>query len=963
MLPIKYSWLVLALLFATPFFALECAAQNNYSISGTVTDGQSGEPLPGATVAIKNTSLGTSSDGQGTFVLKNIPQEKATIIVAYIGYEDYVFEHDFSKKPAPVFDIKLQSTAVELELVQVEGRAEGNLRAFIEQKKSENIKNVIAAEQIASFPDMNAAEAMQRIPGITLQRDQGEGRYVQLRGTPPELTVFNVNGEQVPSPEGRVRYVGMDIIPADQIEFVEVNKVLTPDMDADGIGGAVNIKTKEATGEQPEIRATLAGGYNNLRQAPIYNLQFSYGQRYGKLGFQVNSSYFQNNQGSDNIEYKYAKGPFFGSQDAGQDNYYVQYREVQFRHYDITRTRISVSPTLDLRFNKNSFLYLRGMYNSFTDDETRRRLVYGLDDALSATYYLYGGVKHDIKARVKKQELSTLAFGGEHRIGRATLDYQLFYALASESEPDRMEASFDSPGQAIAIDFDLSDPDYPRATFPNPSNAGNVTRYEDYELDDLLFENSLATDRNLTPRANIKIPYSIGSHSNGYFKFGGKIRQKKKGRDIRSQAFAAYFEESSIYPGLGPELSLATISDGFREDNLLGHSYALEYMPSEQKLRDFYEFYPQHFIFDRTATRVQSFGEDYKAEETIYAGYGMVRHDFDKLMVLGGLRWEETDIDYQGFRIVTDKGRFKSIDTLTDQRIHRFLLPQVQMKYSVNENFNLRAALTYSYSRPNFDDVLPYREEDRDEVRYGNPDLKYPLSKNLDFLAEYYFPKGILSGGIFYKEIDDFIFYYKRFAHEGDPKDYGLVEITKAINGNRASVYGAELQAQFKFKFLPGFLRNFGLYANYTYTHSEAFINKRYPANYTDAIVIFGEDDLDLFSSKDEREMITLPGQASHTANAALFYDSRKFFTRLTLNYQDDFLYQLGADADLDEYYGKALRLDFTANVFVTEHLKLFLDLINLTNTPQKFYLGEPGRVKKQEFYSWWGRLGVKLGF
>lgn len=959
----KYSWLALLALLAASFLALESKAQDGNSIVGKVTDSQSGEPLTGATIAIQNTKLGVSADSRGYFELNRIPIEKGTIVVTYVGYEDYSLEFDLKKNQAPVLNIKMKGAAVELDVVEVEGRIEGNLKAFIEQKKAENIKNVIAAEQIATFPDMNAAEVMQRIPGITLQRDQGEGRYVQLRGTPPELTVFNINGEQVPSPESKVRYLGMDIIPADQIEFVEVNKVLTPDMDADGIAGAVNIKTKEAMEDKPEVRATLAGGYNNLRQTPIYNLQFSYGQRYGRFGFQLNSSYFQNNQGSDNIEYKYAKGPFFGSQDAGQDNYFVQYREVQLRHYDITRTRISLSPTLDFRFNRHSFLYLRGMYNSFSDDETRRRLIYDLDDALSETYYLYGGVVHDVKDRVKKQELSTLAFGGEHRIGRVTLDYQLFYALAKEGEPDKLEASFDSPGQAIAIDFDLSDPEYPRATFPNPSNAGNVTRYDAYELNNLLFEDSQTEDRNLTPRANLKIPYSFNSNSHGYLKFGGKIRKKEKERDIRSQAFAAYFEESSIYPGIGPELSLATISDGFRDDNLLGQGYVLEYMPSTQQLRDFYEFYPQHFIFDRTATKVQSFGEDYNADETIYAAYGMIRHDFNKLMVLGGLRWEETNIDYQGFRIITDRGRFKSIDTLTDQRAHRFLLPQMQMKYSINDNFNLRAAWTYSYSRPNFEDVLPYREEDQEQVRYGNPDLMYPLSMNADFLIEHYFPKGILSGGLFYKEIDDFIFYYKRFAHEGDPKDYGLVEITKAINGNKATVYGAELQAQFKFKFLPGFWRNFGLYTNYTYTYSEAFINKRFPANYTDAVVVFGEDDLSLFSSTEEQEKITLPGQARHTANAALFYDSRKFFARLTLNYQDDFLYQLGADADLDEYYDETLRLDFTANVFVTENIKVFLDLINLTDAPLRFYLGTPDRIKKQEFYSWWGRLGVKLAF
>ncbi|MCB0632392.1 MAG: TonB-dependent receptor [Saprospiraceae bacterium] len=939
-------------------------SQTNHTIRGEVRDAASDEPLIGASLAIEGTTLGVITNVDGKFLLPDVRAGEVVLQVSYLGYEQQNIQLDLRQDPQPDLIIRLQASSVQLATVEIQGQAEGTIRAMIEQKQAENIKNIISAEQIASFPDMNAAEVMQRIPGITLQRDQGEGRYVQLRGTPPQLTTFNINGEQIPSPEGNVRYVGMDVIPSDQIEFIEVSKVLTPDMDADGIAGNVNIKTKEASGPDPEVRATIAAGYGQLRQSPNYQVQFSYGQRYGKFGFHINSSYFRNEQGSDNIEYKFAKGPFFGAQDGGVDNYHVQYREVQLRHYDITRTRIGISPTLDFRFNKNSHLYLRGMYNSFTDEETRRRLIYDLDDALSSTYYLYGGVDHDVKDRVKRQDLSSISFGGEHRIGGATLDYQLFYAYAQESEPDRLEAVFDSPGQAIAIDFDQTDPKYPRATFPNPSNAGNATDYGNFELDELLLEKTLIADRNITPRVNLEIPFSLSSQSKGYLKFGGKVRMKEKSRDINSQVFAAYFAESTLYPGVGPELSLATINDGFVDDDLLGQGYRLEYMPSADQLRDFYEYYPQHFIYDRTATRSQSFGEDYEAEEKIYAAYGMLRQDFGKLMVLGGVRLEKTDIDYTGRKILLDRNRFVGIDTLQDQRTHSFVLPQIQFRYALSPKVNLRTALTYSYSRPNFEDVLPYREQDREEVKFGNPNLVYPRSMNIDLLAERYYGRSILSGGLFYKKIDDFIFFFKRFAHEGtDFSDYGLVEITKAINGLQANVYGAELQAQFKFDFLPGFAKNFGLYSNYTFTQSDARIHRRYPANYATAVVIFGEDDLNVFASSDEEEKISLPGQAKHTANLALFYDSKKFFARITANYQDDFLYKLGADPDLDEYYASALRLDLTTNFQLTDHLNIFLDALNLTNTPLRYYLGDENRTQKQEFYSWWGRIGVKLKY
>ena len=336
-------------------------------------------------------------------------------------------------------------------------------------------------------------------------------------------------------------------------------------------------------------------------------------------------------------------------------------------------------------------------------------------------------------------------------------------------------------------------------------------------------------------------------------------------------------------------------------------------------------------------------------------------------MLLGGVRFERTDIKYEGFRIITNTaGRFEDIDTLTDSRTHEFILPQFQARYRLGNNTNLRAAVTYTYSRPNFEDVLPYRQEDRDEVKFGNPDLDFPRSMNIDLLAERFLPGGgLLSGGVFYKEIDDFIFYYKRFAFEGDPSigNFSRNEIEQAFNGLRASVYGAELVSHFKMPFLPGFLKNFGLYLNYTYTFSEAFINKRYPANEVTDVLIFGEDNSEAFSSGEEEEKITLPGQAKHTANLAAFYETENFYIKLTANYHDAFLFSLGVDPDLDEYYDEAWHLDLTANYQLTDYLNIFTDFVNLTNAPLKFYLGTPDRVLQQEYYSWWGRLGVKLKF
>lgn len=940
-------------------------ADDDNEVKGFVFDKSSNKPLIGAKVQVMNSKKGDITDNKGKFKIEDIKEQEITVITSYTGYDNDTTKVIFTQKDdEKEIEIFLTLRTFQGKSVIVEGSASGQTKAFIDQSRAVNIKNIVSSEQIASFPDLNAADAMQRIPGITLQRDQGEGRYVQLRGTPPEFTNFNINGEQIPSPEGDVRYVGMDIIAADQIESIEITKVLTPDLDADGIGGNVNIITKTAKDSIPEINATIAGGYNNLRQTNNYQIQFSYGQRLNKFGFSMNGSYFLNDYGSDNIEYKYAKGPLWGSTGDAKDNYYIQYREVQLRHYTLSRERIGLSSTLDYKFNDNHSIYLRGMFNSFGDDETRRRKIYDLEDALSENYYINGRIKHEVRHRTQEQLINALNLGGKSDFEWLQLEYEVDYSVATENIPNFIQGMFGTTGQYTSMKFDKDDENFVYINYPDSNNSKNIYAYDTYELDDLLMESSTIRDENITGKIDFSIPYKINNSNSGLIKLGGKVRIKEKMRDVTAQDFGAYFTTSKVYPGTGPELNLNTISDDFVDDNLLEKSYLLDYMPSADNLRYFFEMNSQFFIYDRTKTKMESFGRDYNANEDIYAGYAMFQHNFNSLMVLGGVRFEQTNIDYQGMKIITERGNYKSMDSLYDKRTKEFLLPQLQLKYTYNDNLNFRFGFTKSYSRPNFEDVLPYREQDREEVKYGNPNLNYPMSWNFDFLSDFY-PNNssVFSGGFFYKQIDNFVFYYKRFAHEGtDFSNYGIVEIEKAVNGDKANVYGAEIQMQFKFDiFTNSFFKNFGIFTNYTYTKSEAFIAKRKPANYADAVVIFGQDDVNFYDSDTEQETIQLPGQAENTGNFAIFYDDGVWYAKLSANYHDDFLYKLGADPDLDEYYNNAFHLDFTASYSITNKIKVFTDFINLTNEPLRYYSGSKDYIAQQEFYSWWGRVGFKL--
>ncbi len=940
--------------------------QSDFTVSGTVTDMATGKSLPGATVVIKSTTKGAVTDNNGYFKIGGITSVKPGIQVTFIGYKPYETALDFTGKKSINLKVRLEEMTTNLDQVNVVGQTEGQVKAMVRQKEATTIKNIVSAEQIKQFPDVNAAEVVQRIPGITIQRDQGEGRFVQLRGTAPQFTNFSINGEQISSPESGARYIGLDVIAADQIDMIEVTKVLSPDMDADGIAGNVNIITKSAKDSIPEITASISGGFNNLMKTGNQQLQFAFGQRYRKLGFQLNTSYYRNSQGSHNMEYDYTRGPILSQagDTTGAENFYILYKDIDLRHYTILRKRIGLSANLDYKLNAGTLFYVRGMYNLFSDNEQRRRMSYKLTDANDLLTYREAGIDRQIKDRIKNQDISTINIGAEHKFKNAVLlDYEAAWSQATEKQPDRMEATFGNGGITLVID--KKNPQWPTVSFPFAIDSLDAFTWENYEFDDLLMLNSLIKDVNYTAKLNLTIPYKTKSGQKGYLKTGGKIRFKEKTRENNAQSFNKYFEKVSLYSQTGPPLNLTTISDDFSETDLLSQGYVLDNMIGVEELREFYEKHPQHFKFDETDTWSETYSKDYTAREDIYAAYLMFRHDYNKLMILGGLRYELTRIDNQGIKAGIDftEGAVLYRDTIFDKRSYNFLLPQLQLKYALSEKTNLRAAATYTYSRHNFDDVIPYREEEDDEIKIGNPDLKYPLSLNLDLLIEKYLThNGILSGGVFYKKIDDIAFKFTRNAHEGaDFNRFGLKEITMAVNGLDANVFGAEIQTQFKFTWLPGILSNFGVYGNYTFTHSEAFISKRYEQNENDVIFIFNEDKADFFTSGDEIEKIQLPGQAEHAGNLALYYDSKKVYIKLSANYHSAFLSELGNDKGLDIFNAESLHLDFTANYQINKFVNCFVDIINLTNEPLHYYMGSKEYFKKQEYYSWWGKIGIKL--
>ena len=264
------------------FLFLTCASyawSQTGIVKGVVSDEQTGGGLPGATIKIQGTTIGTTSDLNGEFLLR-AKAGQAEIVVSYIGFKTITQIITVTEGQTTELEFKMASDAVELANVVITGVLQGQQKAINQQKAADNIKNVVSADQIGRFPDPNVAEALQRVPGVNIERDQGEGRYVLVRGLAPQFTNISINGEQIPSPEAGARFVALDAVPADQLASIEVTKAITPDMDGDAIGGNVNLITRTAQSESLSVSSSAVIGYNNIVKRTNLQGSLEVGQRF-----------------------------------------------------------------------------------------------------------------------------------------------------------------------------------------------------------------------------------------------------------------------------------------------------------------------------------------------------------------------------------------------------------------------------------------------------------------------------------------------------------------------------------------------------------------------------------------------------------------------------------------------------------------------------------------------------------
>ncbi|MDZ7332239.1 MAG: TonB-dependent receptor [candidate division KSB1 bacterium] len=916
------------LVIAIGFFVGDLSAQVSGRIVGRVTDSSTGNYLPGANVMIKGTNMGAATGRQGEFVISNVPPGSYTLVVSYIGYEEFSTSVSVTVGGTTRQDVALKVSYVEMEQVVVEGIRQGQVKALSQQRTSATIQNVVAQEMIERFPDENTADVLKRIPGVYIQNSLGEGRFALIRGTDPRLNIITVNGEKLATNRTEERYPQLDIIGSSQLASVEVTKALTPDMDGDAIGGSINLVTRSAF-DYPgrRIDITVGSGYANIDAKPIGQGKIHFSNVFGanrKLGFSITANWDQKERGTHNTEPRWAD-----KEDINKNKIPFALTEVTLMDYNSTFTRYGLGGSLEYRLSENHQWNLRGLYSLFRDETFRPRMRLRVDRGKylnpEGTLTQDSRIVRDHTWRIENLYQQNYSFGGLHKFGNMTLDYTAAYSYADEKHPDQYLSEWDFD-KKVNLALDLSLPEAPKWTF---ANIADSLQYDPtlYTLSQFDYRSTTATNTITTGAANFKMPYNLFSLP-AELKLGIKANMSKKDRD----------EDRWRYKWTGKtKIKLNQLASDEEEKDFFNGEYEIfGPVPDQKKVADFIKAYKPDSI-SAELRYWDSEGQNFVANEMVYAYYAMTTVNVGKFMFLGGLRHEFTQNEYDGTQLFfNDKGAFSSMERVKAKRDYNNILPMVHLRYRLTPMTNVRLAYTHAIARPNYWDYAPYFFVDPSgkKIDAGNPDLKPTTSKNVDLMFEHYFGGiGIASGGFFYKKLDDII-YVETSKVVGGTWDGFTKE--QAINGGSANLFGFELNWQQEFSFLPGFLSGFGIYANYTHTWSDA--------------EMLGREGV-------------LPGQAGDVANASLAYEKYGFSARLSASYRDKFIVAVGQDKPRDEWMDKHLQIDFSATYNILPWMQAYFEAINLTNEPSYKYLGERSRPLVVEYFSWWMKGGLKFRF
>ncbi|MEQ9315224.1 MAG: TonB-dependent receptor [Henriciella sp.] len=621
-------------------------------LQGTVTDGSGLGALEGARVTIEGLNRSTNTGRFGDYRFSDVPAGDYTVTVSYIGADPV--SQAISITGTSTADFRLGTDSRYLDSILVVGSTAAQAGAINQQRASDAIINVIDSDGLGNFPDTTVADSLARVPGLSIENDQGEGRYVSIRGINTDLVAASINGVRTPSPEDR-RGVLLDGVPSDLLDGIEVQKSLTPDLDADSLGGVINLKTISAFDRDGRfVRAKIEGAYNEISEEVSPKATLTYSDTFADtFGVALSVNYQDlrieaHNNEADEWSLLDSTGQYYLS-----DGY-------EHRWYGLNRERMGLVANFDWRASETTDLYLRTLFNNYEDDEVRNVLQFrDLNDVIdedvngdeivapgstltdtSATFPL-NETQAEVRVRREVRQIQTIALGGKSAWDSWETDYEVSYAYAEEDDSDNHDVAFrfediqDVVGENITIDY--SNPEAP--VWSDGALLDAVYDPANYNLDAFEREFTVNEDTEYAAKFNVAKDSLIGD-TPVTWKAGVKIRDREKIRDVN----ILVYEDDTI--------NLADFArDSFISNWRLGNQQPTWPDPGlTRALRG--AFGPGDL--DEEGSFFDSNGEDYKIDEQILAGYGMGTFDIGNLTLVAGVRVEQTDVDLEGRVVLED---------------------------------------------------------------------------------------------------------------------------------------------------------------------------------------------------------------------------------------------------------------------------------------------------------------------
>lgn len=884
-------------------------------IEGQIKATEQGIALQGAKIRILELNREAVSQRDGRFVFLDVKAGNYTLVTSYIGADDIKRSVVVQDQQTTRENFQLVGVSGLVENVIVIGQAAGINKSLNKQRSADNILTAVSADAIGQFPDTNVSESLQRLPGLSIERDQGEGRYVRVRGMGPDYNAVTINGVGVPGPDADRRAVALDVIPSDLLENLTVTKSLTPDMDANSLGGSIDVQSLSAFDRDGFFyQLTAEGSYDENTEetspkvAATASNQFSLGGDDNNLGVAFGVSSFKREFGSDNVE----TGGAWDFEDGE-----ARLEEMEQRDYRITRERSGVTLNLDYKPSDDTDLYWRNLYSEYTDSEIRLANVIEFEDALAEGEVGSAEVQRELKDRTETQKILSTSLGGQTRLDKWTVDYRVAYSKSSEDEPQNVAgAVFKIDDDVIADEaFDLSYTNTGKILISAPSE---YYQSASYKLDEVELGSTNTNDESTAINMDFTRDLELAGNS-AQLKFGVKHAEREKDNNVDIWIAEDFTGDTSLTEFSGSEVDY--------QMGQFGSTINAAQVKSS--------------IEDAEKDEVESSIGDYLITEDTSAAYVMGRVDINDWRILTGVRYENTDFTAQGNSY---DGENEELNAQSFENSDDYFLPALHIRYSISDKTQVRAAWTNSVVRPGFAQLSPGRlieEDDGDiEAEFGNPGLKSLESSNIDFGIEHY-PgvASVISAFAFYKAIDNFV-YQTDLGGTAGYEDFD--KAVTFVNGDKADILGLELAASKQFTSLPSPWDGLLIGGNATFVDSTAEIG--------------GYDDGE-FIARD----IPMPSQSDTSANFMIGYESDKISMRLSANYKSNYLLEVlePMEADYDAYVDDQMQLDFSLRYYLTESIKLHFEALNLTDEVYYSYVKDTQYNAQYESYGATYKLGI----